>query len=67
LTAGLPRRAKPQSTWDLLFSGGGWGARPPDPATGYNCLMAPSFNVRYDQGGEGELLLLKDKGTLHKR
>ena len=50
---------KPQSTWDLLFNGGGLGPCAPDPRTGYNCVIAPSFNIRYDEGSDGTLWLIE--------
>lgn len=47
----------PESEWQMLFDGGGLGACPPDPETGYHCIVAPSINWRYDEGWIGTLLV----------
>lgn len=49
----------PQSTLGILIDGGGWGPCPPDTSTGYGCVIAPSFNLRYDQGSVGTLWLIE--------
>jgi hypothetical protein len=49
---------QPGSKWDNLLSGGGFGPGAPDPATGYNSIVTPSLNFRYDQGSRGRLMLL---------
>lgn len=51
---------QPRSTLDILFDGGGLGPCLPDPATNYNCILAPSFNLRYDRGTAGTLLLVDE-------
>ena len=48
---------RPGSEWQMLFDGGGLGACPPDPETGYSCVIAPSLNWRYDGGWRGRLLV----------
>jgi hypothetical protein len=50
---------KPGSTWDALFDGGGLGPCDPHPQTGYHCVIAPGLNLRYDEGTEGRLLLVR--------
>jgi hypothetical protein len=49
---------EPQSAWDSLFNGGGFGACAADPATEYDCVEAGSRNFRYDGGSRGRLLLI---------
>lgn len=51
--------AGPQSTWGVLLNGGGVAPCPSDLETGYNCVIAPSFNLRYDEGSVGRLVLVK--------
>jgi hypothetical protein len=50
--------SQPQSRWEDLIAGGGFGSCFPDPATGYSCVSAPALNFRYDDGTEGRLLLI---------
>lgn len=50
---------RPHSTWDTLFEGGGLGPCAADPETGYRCVLAPSLNLRYDEGTVGTLLLIR--------
>jgi hypothetical protein len=52
---------KPQSWLAALLNDGGSGACPPDPTTGYACVVAPSFNLHFDNGGQGTLLLIQAK------
>src|SRR5262245_60809336 len=47
---------QPASRWDTLLTGGGFGPGTPDPTTGYNSIVTPSLNLRYDQGSRGRLL-----------
>jgi hypothetical protein len=49
---------QPGSKWDNLLSGGGFGPGAPDPTTGYNSIVTPSLNFRYDHGSRGRLMLL---------
>jgi hypothetical protein len=50
---------KPGSPLDILLTGGGLGPCPPHPETGYRCVIAPALNIRYDEGTEGKLLLIR--------
>jgi len=50
---------QPNSTWDALFDGGGFGPCDPHPETGYRCVIAPALNLRYDEGTRGRLLLIR--------
>ena len=45
----------PGSDLDRLLAGGGLGPCARDPQTGFNCVIAPSLNLRYDQGTVGTL------------
>jgi hypothetical protein len=47
---------QPASRWDTLLAGSGFGPGTPDAATGYNSIVTPSLNLRYDQGSRGRLL-----------
>lgn len=49
----------PQSTLGKLIEGGGWGSCPSDASTGYGCVIAPAFNLRYDEGSVGALLSIE--------
>jgi hypothetical protein len=55
---------QPASKWDNLLSGGGFGPGAPDPKTGYNSIVTPSLNFRYDQGSRGRLILLSPPAEL---
>lgn len=46
---------EPFSFWDDLFDGGGLGPCDPHPETGYQCVIVPSLNLRYDEGTVGTL------------
>ena len=50
---------QPESKWEALFSGGGLGpcGPPPDPPDP-NCVMAPSVNLKYDDGTLGKLVVV---------
>ncbi len=50
---------RPHSTLNSLLDGGGLGPCPLDPQTGFNCVIAPSLNLRYDEGTVGKLQLIK--------
>jgi hypothetical protein len=50
---------RPNSSLGLLFDGGGLGTCPPDPKTRFKCILAPSLNLRYDNGTVGRLELVK--------
>jgi hypothetical protein len=50
---------KPGSPLDTLLDGGGLGPCAPHPETGYRCVLAPALNLRYDEGTEGRLLLIR--------
>src|SRR5262249_16778519 len=50
---------RPHSTWGALFDGGGFGPCAPEPRSGYNCVIAPSMNLRYDKGAVGKLLFIR--------
>jgi hypothetical protein len=41
---------QPHSFMEALLDGGGLGPCGTDPNTGYSCIVAPSLNLRYDQG-----------------
>jgi hypothetical protein len=50
---------QPESKWAALFSGGGLGPcgspdAPPDPS----CVIAPSVNLKYDDGTLGKLVVI---------
>jgi len=48
-----------QSTLNALLDGGGLGLCPPDLLqTGFDCVIAPSLNLRYDKGTVGKLQLI---------
>jgi len=48
-----------QSTLNALLDGGGFGLCPPDLLrTGFDCVIAPSLNLRYDKGTVGKLQLI---------
>jgi hypothetical protein len=53
---------QPGSKWDNLLSGGGFGPGAPDPTTGYNSIVTPSLNLRYDRGSRGRLMLIAPPG-----
>lgn len=48
-----------QGALGSLIDGGGWGPCDPDPVTGHSCVIAPAFNLRYDEGSVGRLLLVE--------
>jgi hypothetical protein len=50
---------EPKSKWDRLFTDGGLGSCASDPVSGYRCVIAPSLNLRYEEGGHGTLLLIE--------
>jgi hypothetical protein len=50
----------PHTSWGRLLLGGGFGPCPAEPATGYQCVTAPSLNFRYPQGTHGRLSLIRD-------
>jgi len=50
---------RPGSSLNALLDGGGLGPCTTDPQTGFNCIIAPSLNLRYDQGSIGKLQLIK--------
>ena len=50
---------RPGSEWQELFDGGGLGPCPPDPETGYSCIVTPLLNLRYDRGWRGKLLVVR--------
>src|SRR5262245_62000395 len=52
---------RPNGSLSGLFEGAGLGPCPTDPATGFRCILAPSLNLRYDEGTRGKLQLLKPK------
>src|SRR5262249_54240675 len=52
---------RPNGSLSVLFEGAGLGPCPTDPATGFRCILAPSLNLRYDEGTRGKLQLLKPK------
>jgi hypothetical protein len=54
---------RPYSTLNALLDGGGWGLCPSDPQTGFDRVMAPSLNLRYDKGTVGKLQLIKPVRT----
>jgi hypothetical protein len=54
---------RPNSTLNALLDGGGLGPCSPDPQTGFNCVIAPSLNLRYDEGTVGKLQLIKPVRT----
>jgi hypothetical protein len=54
---------RPHSTLNSLLDGGGFGSCPQDPQTGFNCVTAPSLNLRYDKGTAGKLQLIKPART----
>ena len=56
---------RPNSSLGLLFDGGGLGSCPPDPKTRFKCILAPSFNLRYDNGTVGRLELVKPSHPGH--
>jgi hypothetical protein len=56
---------RPHSTLNALLDGGGLGPCPPDPQTGFSCVIAPSLNLRYDEGTVGKLQLIKPVRTGH--
>jgi hypothetical protein len=47
-----------QTRWNTLFDGGGLGSCPTVPEPGYDCIIAPSLNLRFDGGTRGELILV---------
>jgi hypothetical protein len=57
---------RPHGTLDRLLEGGGLGPCPPDPKTRFNCIFAPSLNLRYDQGWVGKLQLIKPSRPSHR-
>lgn len=50
---------QPGSRWDILFDSSGLGPCDPHPETGFRCILAPSVNLRYDEGSKVKLLLLQ--------
>jgi len=54
---------RPYSTLNALLDGGGLGSCSSDPQTGFNCVMAPSLNLRYDEGTVGKLQLINPVRT----
>lgn len=52
---------RPNGSLNRLLEGGGLGPCPPDPNTGFPCILAPGLNFSYDQGTVGTLQLLKKR------
>lgn len=49
---------QPGSALATLLAGGGTGSCPPDPDTGFTCVIAPSLSFSFDRGDTGQLLLI---------
>ena len=54
---------RPHTALNALLDGGGLGPCPADLLTGFDCVMAPSLNLRYDEGTVGKLQLIKPVRT----
>ncbi len=50
---------RPHSPLDTLVAGEALGPCPPDPNSGYSCIITAALNFRYDQGTVGKLQLVK--------
>jgi hypothetical protein len=50
---------KPDTWLGELVKGGGIGVCPPDPTTGYACVVTSSLNLYYDDGSRGDLMLIQ--------
>jgi hypothetical protein len=50
---------KPGTKLNRLLTGGGLGAGPTDPNTGFESIRTPSISFQYPQGGSGSLILIK--------